>query len=556
MKAPAFLVFLGLTLGLHSQGKKLDSLLTLLRTDAEDSSKVNHLNGVARITFLKGDYDTSLYYSNTAIKLAEKIHFKKGQAAAYSNTGIVCSGRSENAKALEVYEKALKIDKEIGDKAGMGKRYSNMGVVYKNMGDYRKALELYLQALKIGEELGDKPGIATRLANIGIIYKDQGDFPKALDHYLRALKIDEEIGNKQGIAKELLNIGNVYHEQADYTKALTYYLKSRAIAEEISNKSLLSSIYGNIGNIYNVTGSLLPADSSTKRNKLLNQALEYYFKAEKLAVEIGEPDRLSLQYGNIALVYNEQYKYETSPQKKAEQLSKAIDYYNKALVLARESDDLFSVARNLGNMGILFILQKKYKPAFDHLYAALALDDSLGAKDYMMTWYGQLSALYEYSDVSLPDSVGGRTLNREEMRLRSLYYHKKHIALRDTLFSVESRKQLVQKEMNYEFEKKEAIAKVEQDKKDAIAHAEARKQQVVMILISFVLLLVGIVAVIIFRSLKTTRKQKALIEEQKNLVEEKQREILDSIHYAKRIQTALITNENYIQKNLLRLQKN
>jgi hypothetical protein len=40
---------------------------------------------------------------------------------------------------------------------------------------------------------------------------------------------------------------------------------------------------------------------------------------------------------------------------------------------------------------------------------------------------------------------------------------------------------------------------------------------------------------------------------QKQEVEEKQKEILDSIHYAKRIQTALLTSEYYIEKNLKRL---
>ena len=37
------------------------------------------------------------------------------------------------------------------------------------------------------------------------------------------------------------------------------------------------------------------------------------------------------------------------------------------------------------------------------------------------------------------------------------------------------------------------------------------------------------------------------------LVEEKQREILDSIHYAKRIQMALMPNENYISKKMKKL---
>jgi hypothetical protein len=37
------------------------------------------------------------------------------------------------------------------------------------------------------------------------------------------------------------------------------------------------------------------------------------------------------------------------------------------------------------------------------------------------------------------------------------------------------------------------------------------------------------------------------------MVDEKQKEILDSIHYAKRIQTALLPNEKYIDKTLTQL---
>jgi hypothetical protein len=37
--------------------------------------------------------------------------------------------------------------------------------------------------------------------------------------------------------------------------------------------------------------------------------------------------------------------------------------------------------------------------------------------------------------------------------------------------------------------------------------------------------------------------------------EEKQREVLDSIHYAKRIQTAHLPNDKFIEKQLTRLRK-
>jgi hypothetical protein len=64
----------------------------------------------------------------------------------------------------------------------------------------------------------------------------------------------------------------------------------------------------------------------------------------------------------------------------------------------------------------------------------------------------------------------------------------------------------------------------------------------------------------VFNRFRVTQKQKSIIEKQKTLVdeafaqlEEKNREVMDSIHYAKRIQTALLPNEKYIERKLNQL---
>jgi accessory gene regulator protein AgrB len=57
------------------------------------------------------------------------------------------------------------------------------------------------------------------------------------------------------------------------------------------------------------------------------------------------------------------------------------------------------------------------------------------------------------------------------------------------------------------------------------------------------------------RSVKFIDYQKQQIQKQKHIVEDKQKDILDSIHYAKRIQTALMTNEKYIERKLNELNK-
>ena len=64
-----------------------------------------------------------------------------------------------------------------------------------------------------------------------------------------------------------------------------------------------------------------------------------------------------------------------------------------------------------------------------------------------------------------------------------------------------------------------------------------------------------IVAGVSFRAFRHKQKANEIISHQKLLVEEKQKDILDSIRYAKRIQKSLLPTEKYIEKNIIRLSK-
>jgi hypothetical protein len=111
----------------------------------------------------------------------------------------------------------------------------------------------------------------------------------------------------------------------------------------------------------------------------------------------------------------------------------------------------------------------------------------------------------------------------------------------------------VQVEMQYEFSKKEAQAKADQEKKDALTLAEKKKQNILLYSVSsFGLLLLGF-ALFVYRSYLQKQKANIEITKQKELIEEKQKEILDSITYARRIQRSLLPSEKYVEKNLMRL---
>jgi tetratricopeptide (TPR) repeat protein len=211
------------------------------------------------------------------------------------------------------------------------------------------------------------------------------------------------------------------------------------------------------------------------------------FLTLKLAEALGLKNGVSIALGNIASVYMEQ-----------------------ALALASHP-----------------LRQEKYKTAEAHLLRALSLDKEIGAQNEEWHHEEYITKLYE------------RTGRPKE----ALEHYKRAMALKDSLFNEEKNRELTRKEMNYEFEKREALAKAEQDKKDAIT-------RIVIYSVSGGFLLALLMAVLIFRGYRQKQKANKVISMQKKQVEEKQKEILDSIYYARRIQKALLPTEPYINNSL------
>jgi hypothetical protein len=127
---------------------------------------------------------------------------------------------------------------------------------------------------------------------------------------------------------------------------------------------------------------------------------------------------------------------------------------------------------------------------------------------------------------------------------------KKYILYSDSLNNEENTRKTVQAQMQYEFDKKEAITKAEQDKKDVLIGKEKQKQKIVIYSVSFGLLMVLAFTIFILRNFRQKQKANTEILKQKEIIEEKQKEILDSIRYAKRIQQALLPTEPYIEKQM------
>jgi tetratricopeptide (TPR) repeat protein len=410
-------------------------------------------------------------------------------------------------KADSVGNMALTLARKLNYKSGIMDVLGMLGIVYKDMGNYQDALRAHTEALQLAQELGSKADELRNLSNIGVVYYTQGEYPKALEYDFNALKAARAAGNKRLEANNLSNLGLVYWADNEYQKAIDFCDSAVTIYNQISDKGGIARNTGNIGVIYYNMHNY-------------PKAHEYLEKALHMNEELGRKGGVIRNTNNIGNIYDDEGDYE-----------KAIEYYRRGLDMSQQLGDRADVAISLGDIGASYYKQKKYSDADEYLNKALDVAKEIKSLEMIKSYNQQLSDLYYAT-------------GKYDKALDAL---KKYNDAKDSLVNEEKSKQIGKLEAKAEYDKQLALQQADNEKKKALAVAESIRQKEIIVFVAAIALAVAFIALIIFRSLKTTRqqkatieKQKALVEEQKAIVDERNEAILDSIIYAKQLQDAIL----------------
>ncbi|MDF2438748.1 MAG: hypothetical protein K0Q95_3124 [Bacteroidota bacterium] len=343
------LILFGLT---GAAQNKTDSLEALLSKTVVDTLKINLQNDLSR-AYLQKSPDKARSFANEALQLSRKINFKKGEASAINNIGVLEWQHGDYAKARDNFSKALKIFLASGDKSGAAKCYGNIGLIHRATGDLPLALNYQFQSLKLREELNDSEGMAKNYSAIGNIYDSQSNHALAIFYHTKALKLWDHLNNLSGVAASYINIGNVYWDQKKDTMALNNYLKSLEIYTSLNDEVGSSTSNMNIGMIYDFQ----------KKPEL---ALEYTFKALAIKEKIKDNASISTCYINMAQTY-------LSINKKKE----AMEFLHKALELCKANNRTEGLKIVYGILSKVNADQQNYKDAYSYLTLYGEMKDSL-----------------------------------------------------------------------------------------------------------------------------------------------------------------------------------
>lgn len=443
-------------------------------------------------------------FSNSAD--TSRANTMRDLAESFRKKGEYDSAEFYARRSLEISEKSNFI-------GGKGEAYNALGNVFYMRGDFTAALTNYAASLQCREQAGNEKSIASSYTNLGNVYYSMGNYPEALSYFFKGLRTYEAVGSKKQIADSYNNIGAVYRSQGNGREAMKNHSEALSIRKAIGDKKGICDSYVNLGN-------LLLDDEKYE------EAKTNYINALAMATEMADKQAMAACYDNIAAVQVEE-----------ENLQEALKNFFVALSIRKDLGSKDLEEMSLINIGSTFLLQKKYKDAESYLLSGKKLAEEVEDLEGMRDADENLAELYE---------------KKGEFK-KAFAYYRNFIRESDSLTNEENTKRTVRLEMNYQFEKREALLRSEQEKKDMLALAEDRRQKLILLSIIGVLLLVLVFAIYAYRSYLEKKRANEEIMHQKGLIEEKQKEILDSIYYARRIQRSLLPNEKYVSKHLSRL---
>ncbi len=373
---------------------------------------------------------------------------------------------------------------------------------------------------------------------------EQINIDSALEYANIAYNLAKEHKDVYLKCKTTLRLGIVYQNITNYKKATQLYKEGLRLAEQLNNKKLLCQAYNCFGNLFGL-------------QKQVDQASEYFKKALVLSKELNDTRKVSVILSNLA---NIEYSkaYVSKDYKKCNLTYQ--DAYEWAIV-AKDTEQIISV---VGNWGMSYSDEGNFKLSEEKIKYAISLAEIANKNSDLISLYHYLGRTYSFMkeyDKSLASYTKSldlafefkdadfesenyyclAELNYETGKYKEAYdYFEKYKTTEDTISSKAVINELNAIKVQYDTEKKQ--------KEIELLKVNANKDKIMKISLFIGSLFLLFLAFLLFNRYKLKSKTNILLEKQNSIISEKNKDISDSINYAKKIQDAILPSLSEIKK--------
>lgn len=346
--------------------------------------------------------------------------------------------------------------------------------------------------------------LARSLNNKGLNLIEKNRLNEALLLLTECYKIAKKHKVKLTESHAANNIGTIYRALKEYKKAIEYYQISFNIFKD---SAMEPATFNNIALCYADIGET-------------QKALKYYALSLKFT---NHPDHWLNKANtelNIADIYLD-----------AKQLDSAKKYFEAGLKTNLDLKNHRGISYAYCEIAKVNRMKKEYALALKNAHAGFQI-----AKQYNFLYNLQESSKVLYKI--------HKTINKLDS---ALFYYEQFNIYFDQYTKQTNKEELIRKKYFYEYQNKEELVATKHKKQLEVEEEKIKRQKIILIFIF--LLFVGFLVFVFFviKSYRRTKKMNSLIETQKMEVELKNKEILDSITYAKRIQSAILPTDDFFQ---------
>ncbi|GAB4146139.1 MAG: hypothetical protein Fur0041_20590 [Bacteroidia bacterium] len=482
-----------------AQTVKIDSLQNALQKSQTDTNRVNTLIRISDY-YRTSNPPKAKKYIDDAEKLAEKLSFYRGTAKTHMRRATLYNAMGKSDSALYELSKAREIAREWKFPHFEGEGYNRQAYIefrqkkYSDaIGSFRLGTDAYLKA-------NNMIGVVECYRGIGTVYSALGQYEESVKYYYRAIEYAEKKGNPDYIGDCYIVMGNTFQQQENHTKSRECFQK----ALEAYTKS---------GNNFNVSGAYLSLGDSYFLMKQYGKARENYQKCLKIREQIDDKKGICVALQSLGNIEQQTGNYDS-----------AGEYYAKGLKMAEELKDPYLLCATYHNLGNNAMAKDRNEEAETYFLQSLSLSRQYNFVSFKKDVYSSLSALYFKSE-----------------KFREAFLYKDSLMkLNDSLVFSEQAGRAEELEARYNSEKKE---------KEIIHLNELQEQKNrIIYIVSAGLIILVVLAVFLIKNNREKREANLKLAAQHIVIAEKNKDITDSIQYARKIQKSVMPDEQLLAK--------
>ena len=281
------------------------------------------------------------------------------------------------------------------------------------------------------------------------------NFTENIKYARKGLNIASAENDSASVAILLNNLGFGHYFSGHFDSASFYYYKSISLLEKRKMYPELAEAYNRLARLY-------------RKTKSLTRAHQFYAKAMDLYKQMRDRNGIATIYNEDGVVYEYEEKYDD-----------ALKNYNASLAIDRQLNDSVGIGYALNFIAGVYVLQKKFTEAENYLQQTMDIRQALKDTFTVALTWSDFGSLYKESgdyakaiEALQKSNATAEKINYPELMLTNYKmmseaaslqknyadaynYFSAYSSLKDSIYNIESNKQIEELSAKYETAEKE-----------------------------------------------------------------------------------------------------